>query len=55
MSKIDKCYNIKDFKELARKTLPSPIFHYIDGLLMMKLLIEEIQKLLMSVILFLGF
>ena len=31
MSKIDKCHNIKDFKELARKTLPSPIFHYIDG------------------------
>ena len=31
MSKIDKCHNIKDFRELAKKKLPSPIFHYIDG------------------------
>ena len=31
MSKIDKCYNIKDFRELAKMKLPSPIFHYIDG------------------------
>ena len=31
MSKIDKCNNIKDFRELAKMKLPSPIFHYIDG------------------------
>ena len=31
MSKIDKCTNIKDFRELAKMKLPSPIFHYIDG------------------------
>ena len=31
MSKINKCHNIKDFRELAKKSLPSPIFHYIDG------------------------
>ena len=31
MSKIDKCHNIKDFRELAKMKLPSPIFHYIDG------------------------
>ncbi|MBD22673.1 MAG: alpha-hydroxy-acid oxidizing enzyme [Alphaproteobacteria bacterium] len=31
MSKIDKCNNIKDFRKLAKKSLPSPIFHYIDG------------------------
>jgi L-lactate dehydrogenase (cytochrome) len=28
---IDNCYNIKDFRKLAKKRLPSPIFHYIDG------------------------
>ena len=30
-NKINKCYNTKDFRRLARKRLPSPIFHYIDG------------------------
>ena len=25
------CYNFDDFKKLAKKKLPSPIFHYIDG------------------------
>ena len=28
---INKCYNTKDFRLLAKKRLPSPIFHYIDG------------------------
>ena len=28
---IKKCNNVKDFRELAKKKLPSPIFHYIDG------------------------
>jgi len=28
---LDKCYNIEDFRKLAKKNLPSPIFHYIDG------------------------
>ena len=28
---INECYNIEDFKKLAKKNLPSPIFHYIDG------------------------
>jgi len=28
---IDNCHNIKDFRKLAKKRLPSPIFHYIDG------------------------
>ena len=28
---IKNCNNVKDFRELARKKLPSPIFHYIDG------------------------
>ncbi len=31
MSKINKCHNIDDFRELAKKSIPSPIFHYIDG------------------------
>jgi L-lactate dehydrogenase (cytochrome) len=28
---LNKCYNTADFRRLARKRLPSPIFHYIDG------------------------
>lgn len=30
-SAIDRCSNINDFRELAKRRLPSPIFHYIDG------------------------
>ena len=26
-----KCNNTEDFRSLAKKRLPSPIFHYIDG------------------------
>jgi|TARA_B110000116_G_scaffold261688_1_gene266156 L-lactate dehydrogenase (cytochrome) len=28
---INNCHNVKDFRRLAKKRLPSPIFHYIDG------------------------
>ena len=28
---IDRCYNFDDFRKLAKKNLPAPIFHYIDG------------------------
>ena len=28
---IKDCYNFNDFRKLAKKRLPSPIFHYIDG------------------------
>ncbi|AFS48763.1 dehydrogenase, FMN-dependent [alpha proteobacterium HIMB59] len=28
---INSCHNIKDFRNLAKCRLPSPIFHYIDG------------------------
>jgi len=28
---LEDCYNFNDFKKLAKKKLPSPIFHYIDG------------------------
>ena len=28
---INECYNFNDFRKLAKKRLPSPIFHYIDG------------------------
>ena len=28
---LKDCYNFGDFKKLAKKKLPSPIFHYIDG------------------------
>ena len=30
-SNINNCYNTKDFRRLAKRKLPSPIFHYIDG------------------------
>ena len=28
---INNCHNFEDFRSLAKKRLPSPIFHYIDG------------------------
>ena len=28
---LNDCYNFDDFRKLAKKKLPSPIFHYIDG------------------------
>ncbi len=31
MSSIDRCRNAQDFRALARRRLPAPLFHYIDG------------------------
>ena len=28
---LKDCHNFEDFRKLAKKKLPSPIFHYIDG------------------------
>ena len=28
---INNCHNVRDFRKLAKKRLPGPIFHYIDG------------------------
>jgi len=28
---VNNCHNVDDFRKLAKKKLPSPIFHYIDG------------------------
>ena len=28
---LKNCHNFDDFRKLAKKKLPSPIFHYIDG------------------------
>ena len=28
---LKECHNFEDFRKLAKKKLPSPIFHYIDG------------------------
>jgi len=28
---LNDCHNVEDFRKLAKKKLPSPIFHYIDG------------------------
>ncbi|HEX8989879.1 MAG TPA: alpha-hydroxy acid oxidase [Rhodocyclaceae bacterium] len=29
--RLDRCYDFHDFRELARRRLPGPIFNYIDG------------------------
>ena len=29
--RLKDCHNFEDFRKLAKKKLPSPIFHYIDG------------------------
>ena len=29
--KLDHCHNFSDFRKLAKRRLPAPIFHYIDG------------------------
>ena len=28
---LKDCHNFEDFRKLAKRKLPSPIFHYIDG------------------------
>ena len=28
---LNDCHNFDDFRKLAKKKLPAPIFHYIDG------------------------
>ncbi len=28
---INNCYNFEDFRKIAKRKLPAPIFHYIDG------------------------
>ena len=28
---LKDCHNFSDFRKLAKRKLPSPIFHYIDG------------------------
>ncbi len=29
--RLDRCYNIADLRQVARRRLPAPMFHYIDG------------------------
>lgn len=29
--RLSECHNVEDFRTLARKRLPGPVFHYIDG------------------------
>ena len=31
MNQLLQCNNINDFRNLAKKKLPYPVFHYIDG------------------------
>lgn len=31
MAAIERCFNVEDFRRLARRRLPKPMFHYIDG------------------------
>ncbi|MBU26255.1 MAG: alpha-hydroxy-acid oxidizing enzyme [Gammaproteobacteria bacterium] len=28
---LESCHNFKDFRKLAKRRLPAPVFHYIDG------------------------
>ena len=28
---IERCFNIMDFRRIAKRRLPAPVFHYIDG------------------------
>jgi len=28
---INRCFNVMDFRRIARRRLPAPVFHYIDG------------------------
>ncbi len=47
---LNDCHNFEDFRKLAKKKLPSPIFHYIDGGADDEITLKEIQNLLISVI-----
>ena len=29
--KLEQCFNVEQFRRYAKKRLPGPIFHYIDG------------------------
>ena len=29
--RLAECHNVEDFRQLAKRRLPSPVFHYIDG------------------------
>ncbi|MBK6706416.1 MAG: alpha-hydroxy-acid oxidizing protein [Sphingomonadales bacterium] len=29
--RVSDCHNVEDFRRLAKRRLPSPVFHYIDG------------------------
>jgi L-lactate dehydrogenase (cytochrome) len=28
---INRCFNIMDFRRIAKRKLPAPVFHYLDG------------------------
>ena len=30
-SRVERCYNIAELRKLAKKNMPAPMFHYIDG------------------------
>ena len=44
IDELNNCNNFKDFRELAKRRLPRPIFDYIDGAPTMNLLTHEIQE-----------
>ena len=46
---LKNCYNFEDFRKLAKKKLPAPIFHYIDGGADDETTLKEIQIHLMIV------
>ena len=48
--KLSNCHNFRDFRKLAKKKLPSPIFHYIDGAADDEITTQEIRVRLMMLI-----
>ena len=47
---LKDCHNFSDFRKLAKKKLPSPIFHYIDGAADDEITYKEIRVHLMMLI-----
>ena len=48
--RLSDCHNFMDFRKLAKKRLPSPIFNYIDGAADDGKPIEGTRKVLMTAI-----
>ena len=43
--RLADCHNIHDFRQLAKRRLPSPIFNYIDGAADDEVSLEDLRKI----------